>query len=453
MDKDFYRFATEEISFQERAKLYQFYADAIEILESKGIQKSRIDHDTEFRLAGMEIMMKSENHLNGLFRVLLAKINNHIHDAESWKEIAKILARKGLDRENCIYYFIISCRIQEKLTSYFDTVESSYYAGLIFYQIKEYQAALEHLELLCERIENVEKSEYYIHVCNLISTIYLSKNDIENASKYADLAISAGSENGDLFLINSLYSKLNGRLDSCLEYSQKALKSFEDDKFYIAWDIKGKPRVTAQKRGISSALSDIGSVYQLKGEYDKSLDYLFRSLKVFENLTVHFSIGSVYAMIGNREKMLEHMDIGTKNIDISKPHHQILLNAILLDDGYKLKGFRNEILEILLRRNLISHQMFKVGKKIGSIASVITIEDLLASVADGNLMKALQKNKVLNEYVEDDFINQTIGRLKKLELDNSRGILGTSEYNLEYNKIQNGYIKFLTNEIKKKRKE
>jgi len=95
-----------------------------------------------------------------------------------------------------------------------------------------------------------------------------------------------------------------GEYDKTLEYFDKSLKIREE---------------LGDKRGMGATLSNIGAVYADKGDYDKALEYYDRSLKIKEEigdkrgmgLTLG-NIGNVHKNKGEYEKALEYYDRSLK---------------------------------------------------------------------------------------------------------------------------------------------
>jgi len=129
----------------------------------------------------------------------------------------------------------------------------------------------------------------------------------------------------------------------------------------------------SDKKGVGSALNNIGLVYTLEGDYPKALDYFQRSLKIFEEIsakrglanTLNY-IGIIYYNQGNYPKALEYfqmaIDVGhkvTENTEglaeasyrMGDTEKAYALYMQLYKDGYRTFSLCNNLANLSVKKS------------------------------------------------------------------------------------------------------
>ena len=119
--------------------------------------------------------------------------------------------------------------------------------------------------------------------------------------------------------------------------------------------------------GKGSSLSNIGNSYYLKGNYDKALDYLTKSLKIKESL--NYSYGLIYTLgnIGNvkfaQQEFESAIDFLKKSLKIQKEmgHKEIELETTvhlyLIYESLGIKYDKNHINKLIEKSEYIEFEI------------------------------------------------------------------------------------------------
>ena len=100
-----------------------------------------------------------------------------------------------------------------------------------------------------------------------------------------------------------------GRIDEALPIMERALQLYEKE-------IETQKRITSYKMYIINF--NLGINYIARGEYQKAIFYLNRSLGHFYfSVSAHYAIGLCYTQIGRFEEAINHL---TKAMEFTKHH-------------------------------------------------------------------------------------------------------------------------------------
>jgi tetratricopeptide (TPR) repeat protein len=155
------------------------------------------------------------------------------------------------------------------------------------------------IDSLKNQLKKVNKDTTIINTLNALawelkninpdSSIILSSQALSLAQK-VNYEIGIGKANHELGWFNIL----KGQYDVALEHFFKAL---------ILWDSMIKNARGNEKSSFlnkkSSTLGNIGVVYMQRSEYDKAIEYHYKSLSIFETLGDKSKMASTYGNIGN----------------------------------------------------------------------------------------------------------------------------------------------------------
>ena len=176
--------------------------------------------------------------------------------------------------------------------------------------------------------------------------------------------------------MGSVY-KIKGELDKALEYYGKALKLQEE---------------LGIKEGIALDYGNMGSVYGIKGELDKALEYHGKALKLNEELGIkegiasdYGNMGSVYGIKGELDKALEYYGKALKLNEELGRKEGMASNYGNMGSVYKIKGELDKALEYHGKSLKLEEELGRkegMASNYGNMGSVYKIK--------GELDKALE---------------------------------------------------------------
>ena len=132
----------------------------------------------------------------------------------------------------------------------------------------------------------------------------MSRTDSEVSIAYGNEAVALAQELGNQALLGLAYKDLAHAFDGA-------------DLFETAIATYGKAtaifKIINDQEQIAYVYNNVGSIYLKKGDFDTSLNYLFRSLALKDSLggiklnTTYGNIGDTFRKKGDHEKALEYL--------------------------------------------------------------------------------------------------------------------------------------------------
>jgi tetratricopeptide (TPR) repeat protein len=200
-----------------------------------------------------------------------------------------------------------------------------------------------------------ESSANISHVENLLnltkSWIYFYKSDLNKA---LDLGLTLGEKNFldtgyKLSLIAHIYVS-KGEHDTALEYGMDGLKTFETLDFQV---------------GIARMLYIIGNIYYFKGELNRALEFIEKSLLIekVSDLTKVQSLSTlsgIYHSKGELNKALKYMQQSTKLAEEISHYLILIINKSSIGEIYRTKGENEKAIKYFKQSLALSE---KIGNK------------------------------------------------------------------------------------------
>ncbi|MEO0185747.1 MAG: sigma 54-interacting transcriptional regulator, partial [candidate division WOR-3 bacterium] len=248
--------------------------------------------------------------------------------------------------------------------------EALYYVATLNWFRGEFEKGKENcLELIefCKQ-NNLEKQ--YAYAVNLLSSLYIQTNDIDNGLKYIELAISSFER---LKYPNALASALNNKALLLLNSGEtKVAMDIFEQSLKISLKIKNRMRESAILTCIADilertgkfaraheyyekalecspdlyyAISGLVSIYNKRGEFDKALDLLERRLKHNVEAQCLIDTGMVYSVSGDKEKAEQFIKNGLERIENENPEISVKIDAYLGASQffYEKADFKNSL--------------------------------------------------------------------------------------------------------------
>ncbi|KAF5428402.1 Tetratricopeptide (TPR) repeat [Candidatus Methanophagaceae archaeon] len=219
--------------------------------------------------------------------------------------------------------------------------------------------------------------------------------------------------------IGTVYG-IKGELDKALDYYGKALKLNEE---------------LGSKEGIAADFGSIGNVYETKGELDKALKYYGKALQLDEELGSKAgfaiglgNIGNVYSIKGELDKALEYYEKALKLNEELGSKEGIAADLVNIGIIHQTKGELDKALEYYRKALKLNEEL---GKKEGIATDLVNIGIIHQTKGElDNALeyyrKALQLDEELRrkEGIAADLINIGIVYQIKGELDNALEYFG-----------------------------
>ena len=228
----------------------------------------------------------------------------------------------------------------------------SYYAGILYLSIGEYQRGLE----CCQRglkIANLSPNHSNIGgIYHNIGVAYRKLGENKKSLEYCQKALSIlekSSARLDYLHIAVVYNNIGsayaelGDYKKQLEYYEKALKL-------------GKEQLPSNHLDIAATYHNIGYAYGNLGEYEKELEYYEKVLHMFEGqlpsnhpniAIIYHSIGDAYGELGDYKKALEYYEkaLRIKEEQLPSNHPEIAITYNNIGCAYGELGDYKKALE------------------------------------------------------------------------------------------------------------
>ncbi len=241
----------------------------------------------------------------------------------------------------------------------FDSAKLYYYYGITYYKKNEIESAIENLK------KSIKIKENYDSLFALAS-IYLSKKDYENAIKYFEKALKLKPENEELKeKIKKIYTR---------KFLSEGKKFFEKKDYNKA--ILSFQKALKYDENNYEILIRLANCYLIKKDYDRAITFATRAIpnrkKPFE---AHYILGVAYKDKKEYKKAIKNFKLSLK-YDKKNPKTYIHLAEIYYEKGSYKKAI----------------EYYKKSAKIKPSFKIYTII--------GNLFADLQEYEKAKEYYE-----------------------------------------------------
>ena len=253
------------------------------------------------------ISMALECHLKSL--KMQEEIQNKSGIANSLSNLGGIYHTKG-NIPLALEYYQRSIKLWEELNYVNGLLRALNNLGVIYNKQGDFLKALEYFTKCLKIMGEINDKVGVARALNNIGAIYEANGD-PLCKETRELCFQAGQ-------------------NSALEYYKKGLSLREE---------------MGDKLGIARSLSNIGSIYKTKGDYDEALNYFNKSLKIREEImdkagiaTATARIGLIYFQKENLNKTLEYFNKSMKiSQELGFPEN-IKEAALGLNKAYKYLG-------------------------------------------------------------------------------------------------------------------
>ncbi len=347
---------------------------------------------------------------------LAVSYNLPYEKAIAWFHLGKIFyfndsLNQALDALNQAYPILYSFKDSTNLYRVFN------YLGYIYFDIGEYDKAIEYQNLSLEIEKNINNQRETVARLIDIGTVYEYSGNYQKALAYYNQALKLQREIEDKEGIANVLNYLGNvyhtwsKYEKALEYYLESLKIQEELNF---------------QKGIAIAVNNIGVIYYDWGNLDKALKYFTQGLeiekKLEDNLGIAQSINNIaiiYDEKGNRKKALEYYD---RSFELAKTVNDKVSMAIALSnigEFYKTDKQFDKAMDYY-------QKSLQLDKEINNRKNIGETYNLIGSLysEQGNYTKALE------------YYNKSLTIIKPLNLllAMAENYKGMSE---AYNKIGN----------------
>jgi sensor histidine kinase YesM len=226
---------------------------------------------------------------------LAKELQNEIEIAEAHNQIAKVCVDQG-SMEKAISNYESAFSIFKKNNRIRESLEAKSMIGGIYSQINQLDKALEIHKSVLEERKKYAKEDVANSLC-LIGLVKMYQGNYKEAISYQEEAIKLSEENKntpDLALaytnIAITYERM-GQWDKSLDFLFKTLKIYAKDEAKLAVTYRA-----------------IGVAYSNLGNYKEGNNYYFKGLTMAERIGLDKEISALLNNIGNNFQQLEQFD-------------------------------------------------------------------------------------------------------------------------------------------------
>lgn len=273
----------------------------------------RYDRELDFKLLSRMVEIAEKNLNNPLTDA--EKIVFESHAAYAYNSLGLTAKSKG-DYDEALEYYKNALNIQESLENLQAIALIKNNMGNVHFNRGNHLKAIELYTQSLKIREQLEDQKAISQSYNNIGGIYHTRGDFEKAIEFYEKSMQIRKELNDEAGIAGLLSnialiyldkiKQNGMIESeiqlCKEYLTKALEI---------------NRKTGNKHAIAITYSNLGELYEVKKQYDKSIEYYEQSLRLKHESgdkkgIAHslIQIADVYLHLGNIYKAEQHANRG-----------------------------------------------------------------------------------------------------------------------------------------------
>jgi tetratricopeptide (TPR) repeat protein len=281
------------------------------------------------------------------------------------------------------------------------------------YSNSDYQKGLEYASEARSFAANNNLPKQEAQAYNAIAIISLSQGDYKNAAKNYFQALKyyeqANDMDGFIYVLNNLgttYDRL-GEFDKALEY------------YFKSRDLLNTQPASPRKSNIMPALhNNIGNIYQSKGDPQSALEYYEKALELALQLPQHRTQGQAYNNIGKLymvdlkqpEKALEYLMKGLEVREQFGDQGEVARSLTILSTYHKEQGNFSEATKLASRA-------LDIGIKLGSLDVQKYAYSILSEIAEGEgklqeSLDAFKSFKKLSDSVQVQSANSEMTRLQ-----------------------------------------
>ena len=223
-----------------------------------------------------------------LFCFSLAGVAQNAQLADTLYERGKTFRNKGNFKEAEFYY-------KEALTMYDQLQDTTGWlkVGLFYAEVLYYRSKYEEASALFDRLLSTDHPDndnsFKARIHSDLGLLHNRKDNDELSLKHYKMGLEFAQKANDPMMIGVLYNNLGHGTsgEEAMEYYKKALPYFEE---------------VGYQRELAITLANIGRIYEDFLLFDKSLEYLSRSLKIRQKLGRVNLLGSIYRSLGGLQK-------------------------------------------------------------------------------------------------------------------------------------------------------
>ncbi len=141
--------------------------------------------------------------------------------------------------------------------------------------------------------QHINTGNYELALNFANQAIDYSKEIIHSSALPKPIALAIKNNLGKSYNYLGIIYKYQGDYDKALEFYFKSLKIKEE---------------TSDKNGMAASYNNIGTIYTSKSYYDKALEFYFKSLAIFEELNDKNGMAASYNNIGNNHYLKKDYD-------------------------------------------------------------------------------------------------------------------------------------------------
>jgi tetratricopeptide (TPR) repeat protein len=330
-------------------------------------------------------------------------------------------------------------------------IEGVYYKALIYSHQNKYDEVLNELEKIIY-LPNLKDQYLSGNIYYLLVLGNFLKLQVDKAEVWAKKAIEAGQIKSSLMLLMANYYFSIYMNDKAYEYYLKTLELIDKKNAFVPWLVIVNSKSFEEKLHVEkhAALAGIANYYELNGYIDKAIEFYRKALQLDEqSFSSNLSLAIIYASLGDSNMMKSYLSQGIEFFEPDNPTHQILVSTLIVNDNFRNKYLRDEMLEALVDKKVIHRYMYRQAKKIKFTGAEQELEELLVLICKEDIKQVF--NILLGKipYNSNDRLIQLNSRYSRVVLDNHSGILSRDEYERELNKIIQAMIVFIREELEK----
>ncbi len=202
--------------------------------------------------------------------------------------------------------------------------------GLIYEQLGELQKALDVYLISLVIWEDINNRQYKASSINNIGNVYADIGEYEKAIDYYKRALKLQREVGDM---NSVATYLNN-----IGYAYMRLQSYTEAESFFKQSValRSKNQSVRGKRSLGYTLNNLGANYLLKGEQEKGIDFLERSLKVRQEVKHSWGVANSLINLGKAQWEAGNKDEGLAKLNDANRRSKALGDRVMEAQSFYL---------------------------------------------------------------------------------------------------------------------
>ncbi len=318
--------------------------------------------------------------------------------AEAANNLGSLLNRKGnVDSSSKLLHEAL--RIDKQRNHLEGVAKTNYDLGLFYYRQDKFELSLRYILESIEYQEMVQDSFRLGHALNVLGNIYATLYDttkaLETYKRGERIAKAIGNQDMENTVTNNIFSLLlydKSSFDQALAYGEKSIANAAD---------KGDESL------LLALYSNFGSLYELKGDYDKAL-INYRIARTFEESgniqSIH--VAALNYLIGNLYNKMQNYDSAryyySKSLTISRAINSKRYQWQNLGELSRLDSLQGNYLQALAKYQesvAIKDSIWKLDNK-NRIAELQIIYETDKKAAENLILKesnALKEKVIVNQ--------------------------------------------------------